>query len=119
MKMQATKLLMLIFPISVFIFLSAFIPNSEPFTGDHSNVLNADDGLKKEALKILKAKCNVCHRKKNSFMVFNQKNMVRRSSKIYKAVFVKRRMPKGEDISLTNVEYTKLKKWLLTQKINK
>ena len=73
--------------------------------------------LKLDAFKILDAKCNVCHRKKNPFMVFSLKNMEKRSSKIHKQVFVKRRMPKGNDIQLTADEYGTLKNWLLTQNI--
>ena len=73
--------------------------------------------LKKKALGILDTKCNVCHRKKNPFMVFNEKNMVRRAPKIYKMVIVERKMPKGTEIRLTNEEFSQLEKWLLTQNI--
>ncbi len=73
--------------------------------------------LKADAFEILDTKCNVCHRKRNPFMVFSPKNMERRASKIYKQVFVERRMPKGNDIKLTNKEYDQLEKWLFTQKI--
>ncbi len=118
MKKQSTKILVLSVLKVVFIFLTAFTTNSEPFTGDHPNVIHADDELKKEALKILEEKCNVCHRKQNPFMIFNQKNMVKRAPKIYKMVFIDRRMPKGDQIRLTTEEYKKLEKWLLPQKIN-
>ncbi len=50
-------------------------------------------------------------------MVFKEKNMSKRAPKIYQVVFVERRMPKGNEVRLTDEEYSKLKKWLLTQNI--
>ena len=73
--------------------------------------------LKADAFEVLDTKCNVCHRKRNPFMVFSPKNMEKRAPKIYKQVFVEKRMPKGDDIKLTSEEYDKLEKWLFTQKI--
>lgn len=73
--------------------------------------------LKKEAFQILETKCNVCHRKQNPFLVFNEKNMVKRAPKIYKVVFVEQRMPLGNALKLTNEEYTILENWLLTHQI--
>lgn len=73
--------------------------------------------LKTETFEILDAKCNVCHRKQNPLMVFKQKNMAKRAAKIYKMVFVERRMPKIEGIPLTFEEYATLEKWLFTQNI--
>ncbi len=101
-----------------FIFLTAFHQSSEIIQEDHSLLLNLDDVLRKDAFEILDIKCNVCHRRQNPFMVFNLKNMEKRAPKIYKRVFIERRMPKGNEIRLTNEEYSTLKKWLLTQKIN-
>ena len=118
MKKQSIKFLLSIVLKAAFILLTALSSNSNSFFGDHSNILNPGDDLKKEALKILKAKCNVCHRKQNPFMLFNRRNMVRRAPKIYKMVFVDRRMPKGNQIRLTKEEYENLEKWLLTQNIN-
>lgn len=77
-----------------------------------------DDQLKKEALEILNAKCNGCHRDQNPLMVFKEKNMSRRARKIYRTVFVEKRMPKGNEIRLTRAEYNQLEKWLKTQKID-
>jgi uncharacterized membrane protein len=77
----------------------------------------ADPKLKSEVFKILDSKCNVCHRKKNPFMVFNEKNMVKRAKKIHKMVFVERRMPKGDEIRLSNEEYNTIEQWLFTQNI--
>jgi len=43
--------------------------------------------------------------------------MGRRAGKIYKMVFVEKRMPKGNQTQLTPQEYALLKKWLLTENI--
>lgn len=51
-------------------------------------------------------------------MIFKKRNMERRATKIYNAVFIEKRMPKGNKIKLTKIEYNTLKKWLLTQDIN-
>lgn len=64
------------------------------------------------AFRVLEKKCNVCHRKKNPFMVFKPKNMERRARKIYRAVFIQQRMPKGDAPGLTVEEYRTLKTWL-------
>jgi hypothetical protein len=68
--------------------------------------------LKQKAFEILDTKCNVCHRKQNPFKVFSLRNMNKHAAKIYKQVFVKRRMPKGDEIILTEQEYQILKNWL-------
>ena len=73
--------------------------------------------LKESAYEILEAKCNTCHRKQNPFKVFSYKNMEKHAPKIYKQVFVKRRMPKGDEHHLTKEEYDLLEQWLLTQNI--
>ncbi|MBL4709511.1 MAG: hypothetical protein JKY48_13835 [Flavobacteriales bacterium] len=70
--------------------------------------------LKTEAFEVLNAKCNICHRKQNPFKIFSLKNMERHAPKIYKQVFIKKRMPKGNKIKLTKLEYEKLKNWLNT-----
>ncbi len=72
---------------------------------------------KKAALDVLINKCNVCHRKKNPFKVFSQKNMEKHAPKIYQQVFVMKRMPKGEKTKLTDEEYRILKNWLVTENI--
>ena len=68
--------------------------------------------LKAEAFAILDAKCNTCHRKQNPFRVFTLKNMNRHGARIYKQVFVYRRMPKGNAPRLTDLEYRTLKLWI-------
>lgn len=68
--------------------------------------------LKQAAFEILKTKCNLCHRKKNPFRVFSLKNMDKNAKRIYKQVFVFQRMPKGDQVKLTDEELTTLKHWL-------
>lgn len=42
---------------------------------------------------------------------------LRELKKIYRAVFVEQRMPKGSRIKLTKKEYLSLEEWLLTEEI--
>ena len=84
---------------------------------EHRALVISDDRLKNEALNILNTKCNVCHRKQNPLMLFKEKNISKRAKKIYQMVFIEQKMPKGNEIRLTDQEYLNLKKWLYTQKI--
>ena len=102
----------------VFVLLSGMIPTKEYQSVKRSDeVVTSLHDLEREAFRILDTKCNVCHRKKNPFMVFSLKNMKKRSRKIYRQVFVERRMPKGDEIRLTKDEYNTLEKWLSTQNL--
>ena len=117
MKKQSTIIITLgIFQVAL-ILLTAFQAKSETYKGGHASTLNWDAKLKKETLDILEGKCNVCHRRKNPFMIFNLKNMEKRAPKIYKMVFIDQRMPKGDEFRLSNEESDKLEKWLYTQNI--
>jgi len=71
--------------------------------------------MKKAAYQVLHTKCNVCHQIKNPRRVFTLENMSGLAPKIYKQVFIKKRMPKGNDIQLTREEYNTLENWLLTE----
>ena len=102
--------------VAIMILSTAFAPISERPILLHG-LAKTSDPLKKETLQILENKCNICHRKKNPFMVFNEKNAPKRAKKIYQMVFVERKMPKGNEVRLTNEEYIKLEKWLFTQNI--
>ncbi len=82
-----------------------------------SLISDIKEEIKKEAFEILEAKCNICHRKVFPFMVFNERNMIRRAKKIYQMVFVERRMPKGNEITLSTEEFQTLRTWLNTQNI--
>ena len=72
---------------------------------------------KTEAFKILENKCNVCHVKRNRSKIFTQDNMNLFAYDIHSQVFVKKRMPKGKKIELTNAEFITLKNWLKTLNI--
>jgi len=74
-------------------------------------VQSPDPKLKAKALIVLQNKCNVCHRKKNKSVIFTKENMNSKSRKIYKQVFVKKKMPK-EDVVLTTGERKDLQLWL-------
>jgi uncharacterized membrane protein len=76
---------------------------------------HAHDDPKKAALTVLEQKCNVCHRINNPGRVFTIDNMEGLAPKIYKQVFVKRRMPKGNTIRLTEEESEVLKNWVETK----
>lgn len=73
---------------------------------------HAHDDPKKAALTVLEQKCNVCHRSANPGKVFTIDNMEGLAPRIYKQVFVKRRMPKGRNIQLTEEESQVLKNWV-------
>ena len=117
MKKNTTIIITLGVLQAAFILLTAFQPKSEDDKGVHPSTLKWDAKLQKEAFDILEEKYNVCHRKQNPFMRFNVKNMEKRAPKIYKTVFIDRRMPKGDKFPLSIEEYNKLQKWLHTQNI--
>tara|TARA_R110000868_G_scaffold220847_1_gene472327 strand:+ start:253 stop:606 length:354 start_codon:yes stop_codon:yes gene_type:complete len=100
--------------IASFILLSAFNQTTE--YNEYIKELSVSDvKLRQTAFEILENKCNVCHRKQNPLMVFKEKNISKRAKKIYQMVFVENRMPKGNDIRLTNEEYIVLEKWIKSQ----
>ena len=65
-----------------------------------------------EAFKVLTQKCNVCHTDKNPSKVFTLENMNGFARKINRQLFVWKRMPKGNEITLSNQEKETLKNWL-------
>ena len=73
---------------------------------------------KENALQILDNKCNVCHRKRNKKRVFTSENMDTWANDIYKQVFIRKRMPKGNKIKLTAKEYQELLTWITSTKNN-
>jgi len=118
MNIKSIKILALGVLTAIFILLNIFKSHSAEFKVNDSIALNANETLKQETFEILEAKCNSCHRKKNPFMVFSIRNMERRAPKIHEQVFITKRMPKGDQMRLTNNEYSILKKWLTQQNIN-
>ncbi len=111
MKKLNTRILLAGIIVAALIVLTAFRGSIRANTSG----ISPNDSLKKEVFIILDTKCNSCHLKQNPFMVFREKTLDRRASKIYKAVFIDRRMPKGKETKLSLEEYTKLESWLLTQ----
>ncbi len=71
---------------------------------------------KAAALAVLRTKCNVCHKVQNRKKVFTPDNMNTLASKINEQVFIKKRMPRGKKIKLTQEEYNTLETWLHTIK---
>jgi len=88
--------------VSIIIFSSVLSPNSRKEEG----------GLQQRAHDILVKKCNVCHQIKNPKKVFTKENMVDLAPKIYRQVFVWKRMPKGNRITLTDEEKRTLNNWI-------
>lgn len=70
-----------------------------------------------QAFKILEEKCNTCHQIDKPKQVYTLDNMNSLAKKINKQVFIKKRMPKGDDIKLKKEEYEQLKNWLLSLNI--
>lgn len=67
------------------------------------------------ALKVLVEKCNVCHQRQNPRKVFTDSNMDDLAPSIYKQVFVKKRMPRGNTIKLGKEDQKALTDWLKTR----
>jgi uncharacterized membrane protein len=96
--------------------LLGWYPNANVSTND-CQLRHID--IRTNALIILRTKCNVCHYKQNPGKVFTLANMDKFAPKIYKQVFVKRRMPKGNATKLTQEEEQTLMVWLQSQPLNK
>ncbi len=83
-------------------------------TNTHS--LNNRSVAKTKAFEILETKCNICHIKQNRKKVFSLENMNVFAPKIEEQVFVKKRMPRGKKIKLTDKEYEQLYIWIKSSK---
>lgn len=116
--MKKQSLLPILIGLLTALLVLALVSQSVATANNIQTVYPQPDVLKRAVFEILDSKCNVCHRNQNPFMIFNEKNMTRRARKIYKMVFMERRMPKGNEIRLTNEERAKLEKWLFTQNIH-
>jgi uncharacterized membrane protein len=108
---------MKIFTIAMVLSAVFFLRPQEEKQAMHAHYSEYKSDLKLEVYKILQVKCNVCHQTKNPSKVFTLDNMTSLAPKIYKQVFITKRMPKGKEIRLSQNEYDKLKKWLLSQNI--
>jgi uncharacterized membrane protein len=96
--------------------LSLSHTNNAVIKRDHSIAIDNQHIVKEEAFNILSTKCNVCHVKKNKRKIFTRNNMSGFAPQINTQVFIKRRMPKGKDIKLTEKEYQLLSTWLRSLK---
>lgn len=116
MRQTAAKISLFTILLSGIFALSGFIfpGEKEPVTTLAQSTVVSDE-WKLNSFEILQAKCNVCHVRQNPWKVFTLENMNKFAPKIYKQVFVKKRMPRGNKIKLTELEYATLEKWLLTQ----
>lgn len=83
--------------------------SSEVFTS--ITIDSLENELKNKSFEILNSKCNICQRKQNPFKIFKLKNMDKYAPRIYQQVFIKKRMPKGDQIKLTDKEYQTLNGW--------
>ncbi|MBO9730228.1 MAG: hypothetical protein J7623_16430 [Chitinophaga sp.] len=100
---------------SIVTMLLLVVSSGYPFQTNHAATGPGNiTKLQQTALSVLTQKCNVCHRTNNPGKVFTADNMESLAPKIYKQVFVKRRMPKGRDIKLTVEEEQQLRDWLDT-----
>ncbi len=96
--------------------LSLSHTNNAVIKRDHSIAIDNQHIVKEEAFNILSTKCNVCHVKKNKRKIFTRNNMSGFAPQINTQVFIKRRMPKGKDIKLTEKEFQLLSTWLRSLK---
>jgi uncharacterized membrane protein len=83
---------------------------------DRSISIDNQHTVKENAFNILRTKCNVCHVKMNKRKIFTRNNMSGFAPEINTQVFIKRRMPKGKDVKLTEKEYQLLSTWLRSLK---
>jgi len=67
---------------------------------------------KTEAFSVITTKCNICHATKKRADIFTMENMDSLAADIHEQVFVKRKMPKGRKIKLTENESQALRQWL-------
>jgi uncharacterized membrane protein len=90
-----------------------FVPIAEPPAAFYTTRTLTD--TKTPALEVLKTRCNMRHVKQNPAKVFTTANMNLFAADINEQVFIKKRMPRGNRVRLTNDEYNTLKNWLITQ----
>ncbi len=75
-----------------------------------------ETSFKDKAFSILETKCNLCHKTRNKRILFTKLNMGNWAEDVYKQVFIKKRMPKGKTIKLSNDDYQQLLTWITSLK---
>lgn len=91
----------------------SFILEDKPERFEQVHYFNQEDRRDK-AFTVLQEKCNVCHSTKRKTDIFTLANMDSLAADIQKQVFIKRKMPKGRKVKLTEEEELHLKVWLDT-----
>lgn len=91
--------------ITLFTFAAVYVTNG------NTEFISTSE-LEQEVLEILEQKCNSCHRIQNPRKVFTAENMNSHAKNINRQVFRWKRMPKGNDIKLTESEKHKLNNWI-------
>lgn len=101
--------------ILVFFLFFVLINSAEDEEGFNSNIQNTyagQDDPKTKAFIVLTNKCNICHARKKRIDIFTLENMDSLAADIQEQVFVKKKMPKGKSIILTEGESRSLRRWL-------
>ncbi len=106
----------ILFGLGALSMLSSPHTNDAAIKRDHSISVDHQNTVKEDAFNILRMKCNVCHVKKHKRKIFTRNNMSGFAPQINTQVFIKKRMPKGKDIKLTEKQYQLLSTWLRSLK---
>jgi len=94
--------------------LSALITSYYSESKERHETYSSQESIKNQAFIVLRDKCNVCHATKKKTDVFTLENMDSLAAPIHKQVFIKKKMPKGRKVKLTDEERQSLQKWLST-----
>lgn len=78
----------------ILLIISLFTTSVGTFFGEQTSDPSAQQ---KAAFEVLEQHCNECHRKDRPRRVFTLDNMTDFAPKIYRQVFVAKRMPKGKE----------------------
>lgn len=108
--MKPSALLILSIPFITFLFFWKPMGGKNAALKENLNQIN----IKTEAYTVLINKCNVCHATKKRTDIFTIENMDSLAFDIHKQVFIKKKMPKGKKVKLTDEEIQSLKNWLDT-----
>lgn len=98
----------LLFPLAL---LLHFISLPETHEGLPPTLI-VQEQPKSSAFAVLRTKCNVCHATKKRTDIFTMNNMDSLAPDIWRQVFVKKKMPKGRKIKLTEEDTQALHDWL-------
>ena len=72
----------------------------------------SQEDYKSLAFEVLREKCNACHATKKRTDIFTMENMNALARDINTQVFIKKKMPKGRKVKLTEKESKSLRIWL-------